>query len=53
MDLGSRIGSLWRIVKILNNNHGERIGSGYRGGEAAWEAENKPSRKLVRELETE
>lgn len=41
----SKVGlkSVRRIMKILNNNHGE----------AAWEAENMPSRKLVGELERE
>lgn len=53
MDFESRIKSVWKIMKILNNNHGERIVSSYRSGEAAWEAENMPSRKLVGELERE
>lgn len=44
---------MWKIMKILNNNHGERIVSSYRSGEAAWEAENMPTRKLVGELERE
>lgn len=40
-------------MKILNDSHGESIVSGYRNGEAAEEAENRPSRKLVGELERE
>lgn len=38
-------------MKILNNNHVKKVVFGYRSGEAAWDAENKLNRKLVRELE--